>query len=223
MYGRILIMDDDSDAVSHIAKALVARGHVVDHQPKPFCGMRDLYARDYDLVLLDSHFPGMDGYTICKRLRKDKVDTPILMLTDKPKLDDIVLTFRAGADGYLKKPLSLVELVAHTEALLVRPPKLKQERIQYKDFMVNKEMRKIYKANKLLNVRNREFDLFTILLANPGMIFSREALLQISSSGSQTGSLGSIDVHISNIRKLLRKVGERNLIHTIHQKGYKLE
>jgi DNA-binding response OmpR family regulator len=119
---RILLVEDNRDILANLADYLGLKGYTVDCAQDGLSGLHLAATEHYDLIVLDIMLPGIDGYTLCKRLREDaRRDTPVIMLTARDQLDDRLQGFKSGADDYLLKPFALSELAARIEAVLRRP------------------------------------------------------------------------------------------------------
>lgn len=185
-------------------------------------------ARTYrpDLVILDLILPGMDGFEVCRLLRRDS-SVPILILTARDEEVDRVLGLELGADDYVTKPFSMRELVARVKALLRRatltqqgPPRL----LQSGDLVLDLEARKALKGDQPLSLKPKEFDLLAYLMAHKGKAFSREHLLTEVWGYDYTGESRTVDVHIRWLREKIEKdpANPVRLI-TVRGVGYRFE
>lgn len=144
------------------------------------------------------------------------------MLTRKKEVESIVEGFRQGTDGYLGKPFNLRELMCRVEGLLQRPPQTIQKQIQVKDLILDKNACQVYLKHKLLPFRKKEYAIFSYLMGHPGHVINREQIINNVWEVNADPYIGTIDVHISNIRKILgRKFGHK-ILQTVHGFGYKL-
>lgn len=178
-----------------------------------------------DVVILDVMMPQMDGFEVCREIRK-KWDTPIIMLTAKDEEFDRVLGLELGADDYVTKPFSPRELVARIRAILRRmQPKVKVEEevlrpLVFDQLTIDLDKREIMAAGEKVSFRPKEFDLLVQLAKSPGSVLSREQLLEQVWGFDYFGDARTIDVHIKKIRQRLDKL-PYECIHTVWGIGYK--
>ena len=170
---------------------------------------------DYDLIILDIQLPGKNGLEVCKKLREDNSQTPVMMLTCRGEESDKVLALELGADDYLTKPFGILELLARTRALLRRSDmnyinnQQPANEIIYKDLQIDKNKRKASLKNKRLDLTAKEFDLLLLLASNPGKTFTREELLSNIWGLTFAGYEHTITAHINRLRIKI----ETNLTH----------
>lgn len=177
MSARILVIEDDDTLRRGLADNLAARGWEVRTAHDGNQGYDTAFEWKCDLILLDIMLPGIDGFEICRALRREKIDTPILMLTAKGQTDDVVTGLQLGADDYVVKPFALRELLARVQALLRRrddtPPRLILDGTGHYDF----DARTLTIGGTPVELTPKEFDLLEVLLRNHGRARSRDQLL----------------------------------------------
>ena len=189
--------------------------------------------RHFDLVILDVMLPGLDGVTVCRAIRRESEnpDVPVLMLTARREESDKVVGLESGADDYLTKPFGVRELVARVRALLRRGPRplvtsaATQEpskAIAYKHIEMDPARRRVRVGDKDVELTSNEFQLLYVLLANPGIVFSREALLSRVWKDQTFVTVRSVDTLIKRLRKKIEmNPAEPEVILTVWGAGYK--
>jgi two-component system response regulator ResD len=168
--------------------------------------------------------PELDGWEVCRQMRRDKKETPIIMLTAKTDVEDKLVGFNTGADDYMGKPFDPRELVARIHALLrrIRTDAI-NEGITLTTLYINPSARSASVEGKELSLTAKEFDLLWLMVKNKGRVFSREELLERVWGHDFLGESRTVDSHMKNLREKLRKDGLDDLIHTVWGVGYKLE
>jgi two-component system OmpR family response regulator/two-component system alkaline phosphatase synthesis response regulator PhoP len=184
--------------------------------------------RRFDLVILDLMLPGLDGVTVCRAIRRESanVDTPILMLTARREESDKVLGLDSGADDYLTKPFGVRELMARVRALLrrggQRSETAPQGPIVYRHITVDPARRRVRLGARDVDLTGNEFQLLTVLLANPGIVFSRETLLARVWKDQTHVTVRSVDTLVKRLRKKIEHdPAEPEIVLTVWGTGYK--
>jgi two-component system, OmpR family, response regulator ResD len=194
---KILIADDEEQMLMLLSSYLEKEGYMI-YTAHDGNGVLDLWNKEtFDLLILDIMMPGLDGFTVCKKIREvSKV--PIIMLTAKGEELDRVNGLKIGADDYIVKPFSPKELVARVEALLRRSNDFKQEQnlIKLGELVIDIDGHKVEVAGKLVNLTRKEFSLLNFLISNKGQVFSREHLLDRIWGIESMGTLRTVDTHI---------------------------
>lgn len=177
MSARILIIEDDESLRRGLCDNLAAQGWEVRAASDGEEGLQLAFDWRADLILLDIMLPGVDGYEICRALRLEKIDTPILMLTAKGQTDDVVMGLQLGADDYMVKPFALRELLARVQVMLRRTHVSSTRFTFAQDGLLDTSARRLTLAGKAVNLTPKEFDLLSVLLQNAGRALSREQLI----------------------------------------------
>jgi len=181
---------------------------------------------DYDLIVLDLMLPKIDGIEVCKILRKDQNEVPILMLTAKDQEENKVLGLEIGADDYLTKPFSPRELVARIQALLRRTntTKMSLDILEIGDININLDTHMVYFLDEVIELTRKQYELLVYLIKHKNKIISREQLLNAVWDFDFVGDTRMVDIHISHLRDKLEKDSKNpEYIKTVRGFGYKME
>ena len=219
---QILLIEDNLDLSANVGEFLESRGHVVDYARDGAKGL-ELAANDsYDAVILDLGLPGMDGVTLCKRLRETaRKDVPLLMLTARDTEADKLRGFEAGADDYLTKPFSLPELLARLTAIVRRTVGAKGV-LHVEDLTFDLRTLSIRRGNRTIALAQTGMRILEQLMrASPGVV-TREQIERSVWGADRPESDAALRVHIFAIRSAIDGEGERKLLHTVHGTGYRL-
>jgi len=221
---KILIIEDEEDMVEGLRFNLEARDYTVVAAPDGETGLEKATGEQPDLVILDLMLPGLNGYEVCKKLKESRPEIPIVMLTAKSQESDIVTGLDLGADDYITKPFSILEVVARINALLRRSGSgtTVPEVFQTGDLEIHFMEHKAYKQEKALKLSPREFEILRYLLERRGEVVSRDDLLNKVWGYESFPYTRTIDAHIAMLRKKIETNPEApEMIITIHGKGYK--
>jgi DNA-binding response OmpR family regulator len=226
---RVLIVEDDPNIVE------LLRIHLQDLEctvTSANDGQRGLAAAEgtaYDLIILDLMLPIIDGLEVCRRLRMQKIHTPILMLTAKSEEIDKVLGLETGADDYLTKPFSIRELIARVKAIFRRAHLLHEEEkseppslLSFAGLSIDLEKRKVSLEGKRVELSPKEFELLALLAANPGKSYDRQRLLTLVWGYDFDGFEHTVNSHINRLRRKIEpKADEPRYILTTWGVGYR--
>ena len=174
---RILVIEDEHRIANSIKKGLEQERYAVDVAYTGNDGYDLASTEDYDLIILDLLLPEMDGVTLCKQLRKNKIHTPVLMLTAKGQIQDKVEGLDSGADDYLTKPFSFEELLARIRALSRRPKTALNEVLAVEDLQLNTKLYKVERGGKRIKLTSKEFSLLEYLMRNANKILSKDQIM----------------------------------------------
>jgi two-component system response regulator MprA len=220
--AQVLVVDDDPAVLSLLRRALVLAGYEVVVADTGEQALRLAAVQEPALVVLDVMLPGIDGFTVARRLRAG-TSAPVLMLTAKDTVPDRVAGLDSGADDYLVKPFSVEELLARVRALLRRArPEAEQDVLAFQDLQVDVKGRRAYRAGRLMDLTPREFNLLTTLLRHPRQALSREQLSQMVWGYAFQGESNFIDAAVKDLRRKLEQAGESRLVQTVRGHGYAL-
>ncbi|MEQ1845006.1 MAG: response regulator transcription factor [Nitrospira sp.] len=224
MSTHILVVEDDERISSFIRRGLEAEGYLVDVVQDGREGVEKGMA-PYDLILLDLLLPDQSGHEVCQALRREQVQTPILILTAKDGLEDKLSGFDHGADDYLTKPFAFEELLARIKALLRRTPVLKEDAtsvLQIADLSLNRSTRDVRRGDTILSLTKKEFDLLEFLMSNPAKALSRTSILEHVWGYHYDTLTNTVDVYIGYLRKKIDAGSTIKLIQTVRDFGYKI-
>ncbi|MHB8574210.1 MAG: response regulator transcription factor [Dehalococcoidia bacterium] len=221
MSAKILIVDDDPAVLSGLRRALTLDGYEILTAEDGETALIIADSESLDLVVLDVMLPGLDGLTVCERLRSASA-TPILMLTARDTVPDRVAGLDHGADDYLVKPFALDELQARVRALLRRAQTQADERLHYADVTLDEGTREAFRADEPLKLTPREFELLAALLHHPRQALSREQLCQQVWGYAFEGESNFVDVAVKELRKKLEAGDRPRILQTVRGFGYAL-
>ena len=209
---KVLIVEDDKGIREALRYNLIAENYSVKYEEDGISAIDTILSEDFDIILLDIMLPGLDGLEVCKRIRYENVDTPVIILTAKETEIDKVLGLELGADDYVSKPFSMPELLARIKSNLRRNKLVKDKnRISSKKLFthlgidIDLDKRQIKINNEDVFFRNKEFDLIYLLMSNPGKVFTREKLVQDIWGFEYLGDTRTVDVHIRWIREKIEE------------------
>lgn len=219
---RILLVEDNRDILANLADYLELKGYSVDCAQDGLSGLHLAAANRYDLIVLDVMLPGLDGYSLCRRLREDgRSAVPIIMLTARDQLDDRLRGFKVGADDYLIKPFALSELAARIEAVLRRAQGGVQRLLQIADLQYDLDTLAVSRAGKRLKLNPLALKLLALLMQKSPHVLRREALEE-ALWGDDCPDSDSLRTHIHQLRQVIDKPFSSPLVHTVHGVGYRL-
>jgi DNA-binding response OmpR family regulator len=219
---RILLVEDEIKMASFIARGLKEEDYVVDVANDGEKALFQAEINPYDLIILDVMLPIKDGITVCRELRSRKISIPILMLTSKDRVRDKVLGLNSGADDYLAKPFAFEELLARISALLRRDKIDKTGIIKIADLEMDQLKHKVTRAGKDIQLTSKEFALLEYLIFNATHVVTRTMISEHVWHEDFDSFTNVIDVYMNFLRNKIDKGHKKQLIHTIHGKGYVL-
>lgn len=226
MGRKILLIEDDRETASYLAKGLTQEGHSLDCAVNGHDGLFRATEGNFDLIILDRMIPGMDGLTVLKALRAAKVATPVLILSALASVGDRIDGLESGSDDYLVKPFSFAELLARVNALLRRRDTRLEpadHRLTVGDLEIDPLSRSVRRAGKKLDLKPREYLLLEYFARNEGRVVTRTMLLEQVWDYHFDPGTNVIDVHVSRLRRKLDEGFEKPLLHTVRGAGYMLE
>lgn len=218
---KALLIEDDRAIGDILADALTDYHWVVERALDGETGLALSQSQEYDLILLDIGLPKVDGITVCKQLRSQRCETPILLLTGQNSAEAQIAGLDAGADDYVTKPFNLDIVLARVRAV-VRKGKSTAPLVTWKNIQLDPARGEVQCNDKVINLRAKEFGLLELFLLNPKRIFSRRAILDhlwdfAHSSGEET-----VSTHVKCVRQKLKAAGAPDPIETVHGLGYRL-
>lgn len=231
MVQRVLVVDDEQSIVTLLKYNLEQAGYIVEIAQDGEEAIEKEKETKPDLIVLDVMLPKKDGIEVCKTIRSDKNQVPILMLTAKDDEFDRVLGLELGADDYMTKPFSPREVVARVKAILRRSSQFETSRADEEDedivigpIRIRPDYFEVYRNDELLELTPKEFELLLYLVERQGRVITREHMLNSVWNYEFAGDSRIVDVHISHLRdKLEENPKQPQFIKTVRGLGYKLE
>lgn len=221
MAKKVLIIEDDNDINNILSEFLTKNGFSCK---KVYSGTEALiYLNDnFDLFILDLMLPGLAGEDVIEKIRK-VTSAPVLVLSSKDSMDSKLALLRGGADDYMTKPFNLEELLARANILTKRGElSSSKQSLTYKSIKLDTNNYQAYVDNKPLSLTKSEFKILELLISNPKQVFTKENLYEYSQGDYYLATDNSINVHISNIRKKIKKYTDEEYIETVWGIGFKL-
>jgi DNA-binding response OmpR family regulator len=217
---RILVIEDDKKISEGIQKELVSEGYAVDLAEDGLQGEKLAKVNNYDIIILDILLPKQDGWKTCSNLRKDKVFTPILMLTALDDVSDRIKGLDTGADDYLPKPFYFDELLARIRALIRRQSEIRTAIIELFGVKLNLNTHLAFREGKEIKLSSKEFGLLELFMMNPDKILSREKISEHLWDMNFDPKSNVIESFIKFLRRKIDKGFDLPLIHTVRGVGY---
>src|SRR4030088_3414925 len=219
---RILIVEDDAALASFIRKGLEAEHYAVDTATDGDQGRGMALEFDYDLLILDLNLPGIDGLAILKSLRQRKPSLPVMILPARSRVKDRVQCLDSGADDYLVKPFSYLELSARARALLRRSRLPSESVLTVRDLCLDRVERKVERAGRHIELTTKEFALLEYLMRNAGRRLTRAMIIEHVWNVTFDSTTNVVDLYINYLRRKVDAGFTPALIHTVRGVGYEL-
>ncbi|MDR6998469.1 response regulator transcription factor [Neobacillus niacini] len=224
---KILVIEDNKSVCTMIEMFFAKEGIQGEFVNNGLEGYNHFKSETWDALIVDWMLPGMDGVTICRKIREEKHSVPIIMLTAKDSESDQVLGLEMGADDYVTKPFSPLTLMARIKAVTRRfqnqVTEPQEEYFQTNHFKISKNTREvIVDGEQITNLTPKEFDLLYYMIEHPKQVFSREQLLERVWGYQFYGDERTVDVHIKRLRKKVEMIG-KPFFHTVWGVGYKFD
>jgi len=220
---RILVIEDEKKIAAFIKRGLKEEGYAVDTAFDGAEGYELARTEAYDLIVLDLMLPGLDGLSICKKIRENKISTFILILTAKDKVPDKVTGLDSGADDYLTKPFAFEELLARIRNLLRKNKTVEAGSLKAKNLVMDLLSHKVKRAGKEISLTGKEFSLLEYLLRNAGTVVTRTMISEHVWDINFDTSSNTVDVHINHLRAKIDSGYSEKLIKTVRGRGYTLK
>lgn len=221
---RLLVVEDDRSLADALRRGLTQEGHVVDMVHDGAEGFDLAESGVHDAVILDVMLPGMDGMTLVRRLREDRVHVPVLMLTARDALPDRISGFDAGADDYLTKPFAFQELLVRLRAITRRGnAPIEEDQLVVGDLVMNVRGREVMRAGKVIDLPPREYALLEFLMRHPGQALSRTVILDRVWEYGFDSFANVVDAAILRLRKAVDDGQDTALIQTVRGVGYRIK
>lgn len=221
---RILVVEDEHKIANSIKQGLEQEKYSVDVAYNGADGYDFAVSEEYDLIILDRLLPEIEGVEIVRKVREQKINTPILILTARGQIEDKVEGLDAGADDYLTKPFSFTELLARIRSLTRRPKNLLGQKLSVGDLTLDTATFDVIRAGKKISLSSKEFSLLEYLMRHPNVIIKKDQIINHVWNYDANVLPNSVEVYIKHLRdKVDRIVKDRpKLIHTVRGFGYKI-
>jgi two-component system OmpR family response regulator len=220
---RILLVEDDLKIASFIIKGLKATGYAIDHAADGEEGLHLALTEPYDTAIIDIMLPKIDGLTLIERMRKEKVNTPVIILSAKDSIDDRVKGLQTGGDDYLTKPFAFSELLARVQALIRRAGGISEPtQLNVGDLSINLLTREVVRGGRKIDLQPLEYSLLEYLVRNKGRIVSKTMIMEHVWDYNFDPQTNVVEVRISRLRDKIDREVDNKLIHTVRGVGYVL-
>lgn len=222
---KVLVVEDEHLIANSLKKGLEQEYYTVDIAFDGITGFDLASSGDYDIILLDLMLPGLNGLSVCRKLRHQNNHTPILILTAKSQLDDKIKGLNCGADDYLTKPFAFEELLARVRALSRRPQQTITKILTIADLSLNTSTYQVKRAQTTIKLSSKEYSLLECFLRHPNQILTKDQLIQHVWSYESDILPNTVEVYIRNLRQKIDIPfkNKKNIIKTVRGFGYKIE
>jgi len=217
---KILLVEDEKKVLSFIKRGLEEEKYDVDTAMDGEDGLKLALDKTYDLIVLDWMLPKKDGLTMIRELRSKKTMIPVLMLTAKDSVEDIVAGLDSGSDDYLTKPFAFAELLARVRALLRRAEQERGAEIHFADLSLDPVTHKVWRKDKEIVLTAKEYGLLEYFMRNPNQVVTRTMIADHVWDYTFDSFTNIIDVYVNYLRKKIDRGSEKKLIHTVRGVGY---
>jgi two-component system OmpR family response regulator len=219
---RVLVIEDEVRMARLLKRALEEEGHAVDVAGDGPEGLWMATENTYAAIVLDVMLPGFDGFELCRRLRRDGIWAPVLMLTARDQVGDRVRGLDAGADDYLVKPFSLLELAARLRALARRDDRRRPVVLAEGDLKLDPASKRAWRGDAELQLSPKEFSLLEFFLRHPGTVLTRTAIIEAVWDFAYDGASNVVDQYVNYLRRKVDAPFSRHDIETVRGMGYRL-
>lgn len=220
---KILVVEDEKKIASFIKRGLEEEKFEVDVTYDGEEGLQKSLDASYSLIILDVMLPKKDGLTVVKEMRAKKLLTPVLMLTAKDTVEDIVAGLNSGSDDYLTKPFAFAELLARVRALLRRSEQERGAEIRFADLRLDPVTHKVWRKDKEIDLTAKEYSLLEFFMRNPNQVLTRTTIAENVWDYIFDSFTNIIDVYVNYLRKKIDRDADKKLIHTVRGVGYILK
>jgi two-component system OmpR family response regulator len=221
---RLLLIEDDPKIASFILKGMKAEGYAVDHALDGQDGLHMAVTEPYDAAIIDVMLPKLDGLSVIERMRKEKVNTPVIILSAKGSVDDRVKGLQAGGDDYLPKPFAFSELLARVQALIRRGGGISEPtRLSVGDLAMNLITREVTRGGRKIELQRLEFSLLEYLMRNAGRVVSKTMIMEHVWDYNFDPQTNVVESRICRLRDKIDRGFDQKLIQTVRGVGYALK
>ncbi len=219
---RVLLVEDEAKLAALVARGLSEHGNVVDVVGSGREGLASARGGAYDLILLDIRLPDLNGFAVCRELRKGRIWTPVLMLTARTAVADRIAGLDSGADDYLAKPFAFQELLARMRALTRRGPVPRPTELEVGDLRLDPAGRRVWRGRTEVELSAREFALLESLMRRPDQVLTRAQLLGSAWGDHDDVTSNVVDVYVRYLRTKIDLPFGVTTLHTVRGVGYRL-
>jgi DNA-binding response OmpR family regulator len=220
---RILVVEDEKKVADFVERGLKAELYAVDVAVDGATALHHLKEASYEVVILDLNLPDISGNDVLRRMRKNGIQTPVLILTARGGIPEKVESFQDGADDYLTKPFSFTELLLRIRALARRSPSVsRNDFFQVGDVVLDRPTHQVKRAGRVIELTSKEFALLEYLLANAGRVLSRTMIVENVWDQSFEGLTNIVDVYMRQLRKKIDEGHSVKLLRTVRGVGYSI-
>jgi two-component system, OmpR family, response regulator len=219
---RVLVVEDDAKMAGLLRRGLVEEGHSTDVAGTGDDAIWMAQSVEYDAIVLDVMLPGLDGFEVCRQLRRDGVWSPVLMLTARDAVEDRVAGLDAGADDYLPKPFSFSELLARLRALMRRGSAERPTVVEVGDLRLDPATRRVWRGDTEIQLSAKEFALLEAFARRPDQVLSRDRLLEQAWDFAYEARSNVVDVYVRYLREKIDRPFGRSTLETVRGMGYRL-
>ena len=223
MTAKILVVEDEKKVASFIKRGLEEEGFEVDVASDGEEGLYMAETNSYDLVLMDLMLPKIDGLSVVREMRGREISTPVLCLTAKDAVEDIVSGLDSGSDDYLTKPFAFAELLARVRALLRRGAQDRGAELTFADLRLDPVSHKVWRSDKEIELTAKEYALLEYFMRNPNQTLTRTMITEHVWYYTFDSFTNIIDVYVNYLRKKIDRDFDKKLIHTVRGIGYVLK
>jgi two-component system OmpR family response regulator len=221
---RLLLVEDDLKIASFIVKGMKAEGFAVDHASDGLEGLHMAVTEPYDAAIIDVMLPKLDGLSVIEKMRKEKVNTPVIILSARGSVDDRVKGLQTGGDDYLPKPFAFSELLARVQALIRRAGGLSEPtRLTYGDLSMNLLTREVTRGGRKIELQRLEFALLEYLMRNSGRVVSKTMIMEHVWDYNFDPQTNVVESRICRLRDKIDRGFDVKLIQTVRGVGYALK
>jgi two-component system OmpR family response regulator len=221
---RLLLVEDDRKIAAFIVKGFSSAGFAVDHVTDGAEGLAMARSVDYDAAVVDLMLPEMNGLALIEHLRRERIETPVIILSARDSVDDRVRGLQTGGDDYLTKPFAFTELLARVQALIRRASGVSEPtRLKVADLKMNLITREVTRSDRRIDLQPLEFSLLEYLMRNAGRVVSKTMIMEHVWNYDFDPQTNVVEARISRLRDKVDRPFDHKLIHTIRGVGYVLK
>ena len=219
---HVLVVEDEPQIAHIVKRALEHDMHVVDVAYDGDEGLDLAQSSSFDVIVLDVLLPGKNGIEVCRKLRRDRIHTPVLMLTARDALEQRVEGLDAGADDYLTKPFAVAELQARVRALGRRKAPIEDETLEVGEVTISTSAHRVMRKGREIELSPKEFALLEFLMRHPGQVLTRDQILENVWGYDYSPVANVVDIYVHYLRRKIDNGFSRKLIRTVRGVGYSI-